>query len=131
MKVIDPGHAYELAMLDNTNDDAGQTHAVLQEQELYFVKRVGDKYGTTTQEVIRALIDRTQYVDKQKSHSRNLVVIRSLRQALRELEMRAAEERGEGDAVPTIFKLKAPELAPTCDTCGHVCCSKHREPTDA
>lgn len=58
MRIIDPGHIYELRQL---GDEETQT--------LKFVKRSGgavhyDKEwpGMQTQEVLRALIDRTQYL---------------------------------------------------------------------
>ena len=62
MKVIDPGHKYELAHLD------GNGHEVLT-----FVKREGDGYpgnidhhaGTNLQEVFRAALDRVKYLDNQ------------------------------------------------------------------
>jgi hypothetical protein len=68
MRVMDPGHWYELALLDALPNRLGL-------ETLRFVKRVGDKFpgnqlpayaGTTTQEVLRALIDRTKYVDAQE-----------------------------------------------------------------
>lgn len=130
MKIIDPGHLYELDTLGRVDGWADEF------KQLRFVKRIGERYpgnrapgyeGTTSQEVIRALIDRARYVDKQKPHSHNYAVIRLPRTALRELEMRAAEERDDGSAVTVIFKLKEPELASTCDTCGHIRCSKHGE----
>src|SRR5947207_924247 len=88
MKVIDPGHTYSLRSLDGDGD-----------VRLRFVKRQGPGYpgnigshsGTTTQEVVRALIDRTKYVDKQIPNQRNVQVLYHLRSILFELELRAAE----------------------------------------
>jgi len=114
MRVIDPGHAYLLACLDRDG-----------EEELFFVKRQGDKYpgndssygGTTTQEVIRALIDRTKYVNAQEPSHTNDTVLGYLRAALWELEMRAADRRGTW--VSTRLK-GAIEDEPTCEQCGHI-----------
>jgi hypothetical protein len=83
MKVIDPGHTYSLRSLDGNGD-----------VRLRFVKRQGPGYpgnigrhsGTTTQEVVRALIDRTKYVDKQIPNQRNVQVLYHLRSILLELE---------------------------------------------
>src|SRR4051812_22480846 len=62
MKVLTKGHWYELECIDSSE------HCLL-----IFVKRegprypgnVGAHYGTTSQEVLRALIDRAQYVNGQ------------------------------------------------------------------
>lgn len=133
MKVIDPGHLYELANLDDSVAEVPRNPT-----RLYFVKRIGAKFpgntgssysGTITQEVVRALIDRTEYVNGQRSHVRNGLVLHHLREALRELEMRAAEER-EADPA-TIFRIlttSKPELMPTCPTCGHVQCGRSHGP---
>lgn len=92
MKCIDPGHLYDLDCLDVGLRSERVGHA----ERLRFVKRIGDKFpgnrmpgysGTTTQEVIRALIDRTKYVNGQRENQVNLKVIRDLRSAFVELEM--------------------------------------------
>lgn len=72
MKVLDQGHKYQLDTLDGKEPEI-----------LTFVKREGDKYpgnvgsysGTTTQEVLRVLIDRTKYVDKQIPARENGLII--------------------------------------------------------
>lgn len=115
MKVVDPGHIYELDKLDS-----------YEKVRLVFVKRVGKTYpgnenvhpGTNMQEVIRALIDRCQYVDGQieSIHTKQVVVL--LREALTRLETRAAERHGR------VFNSQthAIELLPTCKKCGHIGC---------
>lgn len=132
MKVIDPGHAYRLDVID-----APTPLRRLAGQRLEFVKRVGDQFpgntgpahqGPTSQEVIRALIDRTQYVNAQKSHVENWVAIVALREALIALEMRAAYVRDDRAAADSIRDLIAPELEPTCITCGHILCSRNHTP---
>ncbi len=138
MKVIDPGHTYALDSLDGAPPFT-----------LSFVKRVGDLYpgnagephgGPTTQEVIRALIDRTKYVDQQAlmlkypgwedDHRYNDNVIEDLRQCLLNLESRAARTRGEWDklgaALRYEFKYVDIEAIPTCSTCGHIMCGRHQ-----
>lgn len=125
MKVLDPGHRYELDHLDSEH---GFTC-----ERLQFVKRIGEKFpgnqepryeGTTTQEVIRALIDRTKYVNAQRPSVHNLQAIRDLRSALVEFEMRAAHERDESFAICAIVALEEPELAPICAQCGHILCTR-------
>ncbi len=119
MRVIDPGHVYGLSHLDGPGEEV-----------LTFVKREGARYpgnvghyaGTTMQEVLRALIERVQHVDKQFPDGNNAVVLSSLRRALWHLEARAAGVHGLTLALP----VENIELAPTCATCGHVVCL-HKE----
>ena len=124
MKVIDPGHHYRLDSLD------GEIM-----QELQFVKRCGENYpgndeppypGATTQEVLRALIDRTKYVDNQIPHPMNAIVLRNLRSALRALETRAADRRDEMiKFLKATCDIERIEEMSTCKTCGHIACTKH------
>lgn len=101
MKVIDPGHTYELLNYDGDGS-----------QILHFVKRMGEGYpgndsayaGTLIQEVLRALIDRMTYVNKQISCDNNTRVLFYLRMALFQLEERAAQRHGKR------FRPKAFEL---------------------
>lgn len=135
VKVLDPGHAYELDHLDS--DQPWRTC-----ETLCFVKRVGSKFpgneppayaGTTSQEVIRALIDRLKYVDKQidhtdevhtQGHQHNRRALDGLRSALRALEERAAMERGDFMSVIAIAQTPMIENTPTCAGCGHCLCSR-------
>lgn len=133
MKVADPGHLYELATLDG--NDALDTPA----EVLRFVKRVGDNYpgnvappypGATSQEVIRALIDRTKYVDNQRKHGENQRVLRHLRMALYSLEKRAATERGEWQSFyDAAFSSPSGliEDSEVCAKCGHIGCARHKD----
>ncbi len=116
MKVIDPGHEYELDSLDGAYY-----------QCLRFVKREGGHYpgnvgyhaGTTTQEVLRALIDRSVYVNCQLSCPETTLVIGLLQSALYLLESRAARCHGR-ILNETVEALSAG--AGKCQTCGHVGC---------
>ena len=115
MKVIDPGHFYELNGFD------GGRQLVLR-----FMKRVGEGYphnteppypGTNCQEVIRALIDRVKYLNMQIPHPQNDVILEGLRAALTAFEVRAAERHGR--------EFKAMEMIenePSCLACGHIGC---------
>lgn len=121
MQVIDPGHDYILNKLDN-NDNLVYTR-------LTFVKREGEGYpgnvghhsGTTTQEVLRALIDRTKYVDKQEPCGENSEVLYNLRYAIYFLEERAADRHGRilNLSEDDIYRI---EEMPTCEKCGHIGC---------
>lgn len=119
MKVLDPGHRYELEHLDGKKSST-----------LSFVKREGEKYpgnvghheGTNMQEVIRALIDRIKYVNKQIPDESNLVVLDSLRTCIRQLESRAAKRHNRVDPWLYADSLQ-PEIATVCCVCGHVGCN--------
>lgn len=119
MEVIDPGHVYTLRCLD----DQGLEPALM----LRFVKREGPGYpgnvghhgGTTTQEVLRALIDRTKYVDNQIHDDRNDELLFHLRSGIFALEMRAAARHGRVLFVHDIGNI---EDAPYCEKCGHIGC---------
>lgn len=133
MKVLDRGHLYELDTLDRVDGPEERCN------QLRFVKRIGDKYpgnqapgyeGTTTQEVLRALIDRTNYVNAQEWHVENIDVVLALRHALLRLEERAAKVRGDFHELQAAFRrypAATIETLPTCDACGHIACSKHKD----
>ena len=96
MRVIDPGHLYQLAERDGVSG-ANSLPA------LRFVKRVGDRYpgnkppaypGTTIQEVIRALIDRAEYVNRQIPCAETEAAIGALKIALLLFEVRASRVDG-------------------------------------
>lgn len=123
MEVLDPGHTYRLASLDGPMS-SGRLLDILQ-----FVKREGDGYpgnvghyhGTTTQEVLRALIDRTMYVDGQIYDPRNESVLYHLRRAIYLLEERAADRHGRS-FVLTGAQVGAIENMLTCEKCNHIGC---------
>ncbi len=115
MKEIDAGHEYELNSYDGK-----------QPNRLVFVKREGEGYpfnvghhpGTNCQSVIRALIARVKYLQKQIPCVENQVVIRKLRESLWHFEIRAAQRHGR--QLPD-FPIEI-EAMPTCLTCGHIGC---------
>ena len=122
MEIKIPGHVYELRHLD------GNGVTVLD-----FVKRIGDKYpynqppaveGTTTQEVLRALINRTKYVDNQSPAFENKIVLEHLRDALHILECRAARLGGYELGVYARSRI---EYLPVCNEHQHIQCGKCKE----
>ena len=123
MKVLDPGHEYELAILDDFENDLAPQH-------LRFVKRFGPGYpgnvnsyaGTNLQEVLRVLIDRVQYLEAQISDPSNGMVIKNLRECILLLELRAADRHGR--VLPNT-RLDI-ENEPVCKMCGHIACEQHR-----
>ena len=117
MRTIDPGHVYELDSLDG-----------VLAQQLTFVKRQGPGYpgnvgahpGTTTQEVLRALIERSEYVNGQISCPETTLAIGLLQTALYLLESRAARRHGRilDESVDTLVSG-----IDKCVSCGHVGCA--------
>ena len=106
MKIIHPGHYYLLDSLDGGHP-----------APLIFVKRQGSKYpgnyeshpGTNMQEVLRALIERCQYVYNQIPNHETEFVIHELRLSILLLEERAAKRHGR------VLETQGPiEDMPTC-----------------
>lgn len=129
MKVIDPGHIYQLLKLDaepNSRPDY-----------LYFVKRIHPKVkypgntgvpypGTNIQSVLRAVIDRVIYLrgqadqlgDKQ-SHDEDTAIINNLCNCLYLLEHRAMRKHGLDANSLTQYDAVNGKM---CSICGHVHC---------
>lgn len=120
MQVIDPGHVYRLDSLD------GEC-----EQVLTFVKREGPHYpgnvghhpGTTLQEVLRALIERTEYVNRQIPCAESEAAVGLLKAALLLFELRAARCHRRFLEVPLASVVVG---ATKCAKCGHVGCEGHK-----
>ena len=123
MKVLDPGHLYEL---DNYMPTGKPTKLKMVMQ---FVKKVGGNFpgnelpeflGTNCQEPIRVIIDRVKYVNNQKPHPLNTEIIYALRSALENFEVRAAELKG----VSFVVEGNIEDMEP-CPSCGHVFPHQH------
>jgi len=139
MKVIDPGHVYELQWLDGEpevaelNDPEQEVSRPFRTNTLQFVKREGPGYpgnvyhhpGTTIQEVLRALIDRVKYLNNQIPDKRNDGVILQLQCAIWLLEDRAAQRHGRDFSKITPYKI---ENRPTCSKCLHIGCNGQCHP---
>ena len=120
MRVLDEGHRYELRMLDDPMGEAFQTLKFVKREGPGYPGNVGHYAGTTTQEVIRALIERAKYVDGQIHDPANVLVIRNLREAIWHLEERAARRHGRPWTLPLGFE--GIENLPTCEKCNHIGC---------
>jgi hypothetical protein len=121
MNVIDAGHTYRLNTLDGK--DPVFLRFVKRNQPIEkYPGNLNSQPGTTTQEVLRALIDRAKYVDQQAPHWANKIVISNCRMSIFMLEARAAERHGT-----TLVKVREDiENEPTCSICGHIQCREHR-----
>lgn len=122
MKVIDPGHSYSLATLDNPVKGATTG--------LRFVKRIGPKFpgntgrpysGTTLQNVLRALCDRMRYLQNQVWAPENVAILFALRLSIWLLEYRAARRHGHS----YFHGLTFAEKSRMCKECGHTACKEH------
>lgn len=129
MTEIDPGHKYELQVIDGLGPHL-----------LTFVKREGEKYpgnvghysGVNLQETFRAAIARLLYLDNQLPYFGNKQIIHNLRCSLMILEIRAAEMHGRNTiefrrrvfehADPDGRNITPIEKLPTCGVCGHIFC---------
>lgn len=128
MKVIDPGHTYEVEVYDGIGGS----------ELITFMKRQGPGFpgntsaypGTNCQEVLRVLIDRLKYLDGQIPCDDNKRAITDLRRCLLEFERRAAIRHGSDDLYPVhlwdVDEVPV-ELADTCRVCGHLIIAGHHE----
>lgn len=126
MEINDPGHFYYLTVYEPDHKPADYN------QTLGFVKRVGPGYpgnegraysGTICQEVVRALIDRVKYVNKQDPCPEDSRIIMKAREILYEFEVRAANKNGRAHLLPHLtiwFENGTLEFQPPCPICGHL-----------
>lgn len=129
MRVIDPGHQYEVTVLDE--DD----HVAYPRQVITFVKREGVKFpgnigsypGTNLQEVFRVCLDRVKYLENQVSCIENKQIQTKLRECIRLLEERAAKRHNRNSYYNLYEKDGSTndqiEFLLTCPKCGHIGCN--------
>lgn len=94
MKISIPGHQYELPTYDPETGQEEHGHCCL----LTFVCREATlpaREGTRTEDVLRALIDRTLHLDGQLPWDGNTEIVGLLRMALALSEARAIERKAE------------------------------------
>lgn len=108
MRVLAEGHVYEVQNIDG---DGSQT--------IHFVRRIpkGQAFqheGILMQELIRVLIDRTNFLNAQVPCHENVTILNNLRESLILLESRAARRKLE--------RATYPERIEFCEFCGHVFC---------
>lgn len=109
MRVLDPGHTYEL---DCLKDEGTILLGFYKDPEIHYGVHAS---GPSTQEVIRACIDRVQALDKEKPWPGNSEIIRHLRMALVGFEIRALERAVENNEPVELWPVNAR---------GHLCGSK-------
>lgn len=128
MKIVDPGHSYEVDVYDGI----GGTESIvfMKRQGPGFPGNVGENPGTNCQELIRVLIDRLKYLNNQIPCHDNLRAIADARRMLLEFERRAAIRHGSTDLYP--LQLWDVDEVPvedfeTCRACGHLIIAGHHE----
>jgi rubredoxin len=120
MKVVDPGHVYDIESLNGGPS-----------QRIHFVKREGSNYpgnigtqdGPITQEFLRAILHRCEYMNNQGSCAETDIIIAALRTAIFAFEVRASRCRGTSIELPHLSDIDA---TPTCPICGHIQCDPER-----
>ncbi len=118
MRIADPGHHYVLSGVGGGDP-----------QHIVFVKNEGPKYpgnvgfhpGIQTQDLLRVVIDRTEYLNGQGSCLETEHALAAARQALAWFEVRAARCRGTHIVGEHADAL---EGEPHCPVCGHNQCNK-------
>lgn len=118
MKVIEPGHVYEVQNVDGPGT-----------QRIEFVRRRDDeasmlpkdarREGILTQELLRVAIDRTLYLNAEAPCPENVEIVNALRHALGLYESRAARR--------TVEKHAMIERADVCEICQHMLCTHRGE----
>lgn len=93
MKVITPGHTYELAQFEGS---ASQTIQFIHKEpkeggEAGYLQTISD--GTTNEELLSVLIDRMQFLQAKFPCRENALVITKLEESLMWLEKRTADRK--------------------------------------
>jgi hypothetical protein len=119
MLILDAGHRY---LLDSIDGGEPQTLQFVKRAGVGFPFNSGESPGTNCQEVLRALIDRTDYLLRQIPCAETEAAVAALKTALFLFESRAARRHGRTLDFRDLHE--AVRLAP-CRTCGHLCCGGH------
>lgn len=120
MRVLDPGHSYELRNLDEFNSSSPVSYLVFVKREgLNYPGNEGSYSGTTLQEVLRACTDRLRYVNHQLPDKNTKKALGLLRLAILCLERRAAKRHHRNGAHLTLDEA---EFGRCCSKCNHVGC---------
>jgi hypothetical protein len=119
MKIIDPGHRY---LADGVGGAAPQSLLFVKNRGAKYPGNTGEPYGgILCQELIRILINRTEYLNSQGPCMETEHALANLRSALAWFEVRAARCRGGNDPVRSFPLPEArpepwPAATPTCQS---------------
>jgi len=117
--IIDPGHSYLLLTLDG---ELKQTLTFVKRCDRQNPKRFPGNFnsypGTTVQSVVRCLLERMRYLQRQVWCLENVFVIFCLKWVLWLMEFRAARRHRR----LYLKSLHYAENQPLCLSCGHTLC---------
>jgi hypothetical protein len=124
MRILDPGHKYELEEYDG---GTVQIVTFMKREGPGYPMNVGHNPGINCQEALRMIIDRMKYLDKQIHCDDNERAITNLRRTFLEFERRASIRHGAKELEPLqLWDEEVPvELVPHCRICGHIQCFGH------
>lgn len=117
MQILDAGHVY---LVENVGQDTTQVLTFIKREGEGFPFNSGSHEGTNCQEVLRALIDRTEYLLRQKPCAETESAAALLRAALLLFELRAARRHHRELALESTQGLMCKTV---CKKCGHVGCT--------
>ena len=96
MKILTPGHKYELANFEQVGQP-GQTLQFIEKAPVGAAGQLTTVHdGTTNEEVLRVLIDRMQSLQSKFPCRENAIVITKLEESLMWLEKRTADRKARG-----------------------------------
>lgn len=125
MKIKDLGHCYSVDVYPHDGQSVTNSEFTFQ-----FIKRIGERFpgntgeprdGTNCQELLRVLIDRCIYLNKQIPCDETERIIEHLRIALMLFERRAERIKGYE---PMVFEYPVEKIQP-CKLCGHIYQHQH------
>jgi hypothetical protein len=96
MKVLEPGHRYEVANFEN-KDAAGQVIQFIEKEAIAGSSQLRTVHdGTTNEEVLRVLIDRLRFLGAKLTSRENSIAVTKLEEALMWLEKRTRDRTARG-----------------------------------
>lgn len=119
MRILDAGHIYRL---EGYNGGESQVLTFIKRQGDGFPFNEGEHGGTNCQEVLRALIDRTEYMMRQIPCAETEAAVGCMKTALFLFESRAARRHSRHLDLPD---LSAAVRMQPCTQCGHLGCELH------
>ena len=120
----DPGHHYQLLVLDSTWRSLPQFLRFVKREGPAYPGNVGSYEGTTLQSVLRACCARLDYLQRLEPSVEYFLIREKLITCLWYLEQRAAYRHG----LPYPYSRDFARTAPMCETCGHTVCEHRGQP---
>lgn len=96
MKILTPGHVYQLDNFDELPSFDQVIHFIQKEKDLETGELKTISNGTTNEEVLYMLVDRLKFLNEKMESVHNVNAIHHLNEALNELNMRTADRLNRG-----------------------------------